>query len=75
MKIAADHFKTIKVIATGSSTLSAKQKFRDTLTGRKTELLLTPLNSIDLLDLKAYDLEKRMLHGGLPEFYLSEKPD
>src|SRR5262245_2163805 len=29
LKIAADHFPTVKVIATGSSTLAAGTKFRD----------------------------------------------
>src|SRR3989338_676619 len=43
LKIAADHFPQTKVIATGSSSLSASKKFSDTLTGRKTELWLTPL--------------------------------
>lgn len=38
LKIAADHYPHVKVLATGSSTLSATTKFRDTLTGRKVEL-------------------------------------
>jgi predicted AAA+ superfamily ATPase len=36
LKIAADHFPDIKVLATGSSTLGASSRFRDTLAGRKT---------------------------------------
>jgi predicted AAA+ superfamily ATPase len=40
LKIAADHYPDIKIIATGSSTLGASTKFRDTLTGRKSELWL-----------------------------------
>ena len=43
LKIAADHFPSIKIIATGSSTLGASTKFGDALTGRKTELWLTPM--------------------------------
>ncbi len=35
LKIAADEFPKLKIIATGSSTLAAAKKFRDTLTGRK----------------------------------------
>jgi uncharacterized protein len=35
IKIAADYFPELQVIATGSSTLAAKRKFHDTLTGRK----------------------------------------
>jgi hypothetical protein len=34
LKIAADHYPDIKVIATGSSRLSASAKFKDTLAGR-----------------------------------------
>ena len=43
LKIASDHFPKIKVIATGSSSLSIKKKFKDTLTGRKNDLLMTPI--------------------------------
>jgi hypothetical protein len=32
LKIAADHFPEVKLIATGSSTLGTSAKFRDTLT-------------------------------------------
>jgi len=35
LKIAADEFPKLRVLATGSSTLAASKKFRDTLTGRK----------------------------------------
>jgi len=34
LKIAADYYPDIKIIATGSSTLGSSKKFRDTLTGR-----------------------------------------
>ena len=37
LKIAADHFPTVRILATGSSTLGASSRFRDPLTGRKTE--------------------------------------
>jgi uncharacterized protein len=40
LKIAADHFPDIRILATGSSTLGASAKFRDTLAGRKEELWL-----------------------------------
>src|SRR5579863_10036202 len=43
LKLAADHYPTIKIVATGSSTLGASAKFKDTLTGRKREVWLTPL--------------------------------
>ena len=74
LKIAADLFPKLRIVATGSSSLSASAKFRDTLTGRKTELLLTPMISADLDDFRQKDLERRLLHGGLPPFFLAETP-
>lgn len=38
LKIAADHFPRVRVIATDTSTLAAKDKFNDTLAGRKREV-------------------------------------
>jgi predicted AAA+ superfamily ATPase len=70
LKIAADHYSQIHIIATGSSTLGASMKFRDTLAGRKTELWLTPIIKTDLADFNRTDLEHRLLHGGLPPFFL-----
>jgi uncharacterized protein len=72
LKIAADHFRKMKVLATGSSTLGASAKFRDTLAGRKEELWLTPMTTADLEDFGQADLHHRLLHGGLPPFFLSE---
>src|SRR5437773_7112436 len=43
LKIAADHYPDTRIVATGSSTLGASSKFRDTLAGRKAELWLTPM--------------------------------
>lgn len=76
LKIAADHFPDTKVIATGSSTIGASKKFRDTLAGRKAELWLTPLTFRDLDDFTRNDRindDHRMLHGGLPPFFLSQE--
>lgn len=73
LKIAADHFPTTRVLATGSSTLGASHRFRDTLTGRKTDLWLTPMIERDLADFRAPDLDHRLLHGGLPPFFLSKE--
>ena len=72
LKVGADLFPHIKILATGSSTLAASKKFKDTLTGRKRLVHLTPV----LWDeLPAFDssLFKRLYHGGLPETLLSEK--
>jgi len=43
LKIAADAYPHLKVLATGSSTLAATKKFRDTLTGRKHTIYLSPV--------------------------------
>lgn len=73
LKIAADHFPKLKIVATGSSSLSASVKFKDTLTGRKTELWLTPMISDDLERFRPHSLKRRFLFGGLPQFFLSKK--
>ncbi|MDD5686492.1 MAG: ATP-binding protein [Elusimicrobia bacterium] len=73
LKIAADHYPKTKILATGSSSLSASTKFKDTLAGRKAELWLTPLISDDLKDFGRYDIKHRFLFGGLPPFFLSKK--
>lgn len=76
LKIAADHFPDTHILATGSSNLGASSRFRDTLAGRKTELWLTPMINTDLIDFNRSDLRHRMLHGGLPPFFLSKEiPD
>lgn len=76
LKIAADHFPDVRVVATGSSTLGAARKFRDTLAGRKAELWLTPMTLADLQDFRQPGLPHRLLHGGLPPYFLSpELPD
>lgn len=73
LKIAADHYPDTKILATGSSTLGASAKFKDTLAGRKYELWLTPMISADLVDFNHKALSHRFLHGGLPPFFLAEK--
>lgn len=72
LKIAADHFPNVRIVATGSSSLGASSKFGDTLTGRKTDIRLTPMILADLDDFKNPDLSHRMLHGGLPPFFMAE---
>jgi len=67
LKIAADYYPETKIIATGSSTITTNKKFKDTLTGRKKDILLTPMNNQDLIDFQTLDLNKRFLYGGLPE--------
>jgi uncharacterized protein len=73
LKIAADHFPETRILATGSSTLDATAKFRDSLTGRKETVWLTPMISADLSDFEERDLSHRFLRGGLPPFFLADK--
>ena len=73
LKIAADRYSDIQIVATGSSTLGASRKFRDTLAGRKAEVWLTPMISSDLEAFGASDLIHRLFHGGLPPLFLSEE--
>ena len=72
LKIAADHYSRIRIVATGSSTLSASTKFRDTLAGRKRDLWLTPICLEDLEDFQQPDLKHRLVRGGLPPFFLAD---
>jgi len=71
LKIAADHYPDTHIIATGSSTLGASSKFRDTLAGRKRNMWLTPMILEDNGRFGNPELEHRMLCGGLPPFFLS----
>lgn len=73
LKIASDYFPDIKVIATGSSTLGTSKKFKDTLTGRKFSIWLTPLITKDLKDFNNQDYNHRFLFGGLPPNFLQNK--
>lgn len=57
---------TLHSLAPGRSA----RKFRDTLTGRKAELWLTPAMSADLEPLGVGSLQARLHRGGLPPFLL-----
>ena len=73
LKIAADHYPDVKIIATGSSILGASSRFRDTLTGRRKEVWLAPMISSDLIEFGRPDLDRRLFRGGLPPFFLSDE--
>lgn len=76
LKISADTFPELRILATGSSTLAATRKFRDTLTGRKYVLNLPPVLWTECEEnFGIRDLDRRLLHGGLPEFLLSPVKD
>jgi hypothetical protein len=72
LKIAADAFPRLKVLATGSSTLAATNKFRDSLTGRKREVHLVPVLFEELEAFGTTDLRERLLRGGLPAALLAD---
>jgi len=74
LKIAADAFPKLKVLATGSSTLAATQKFRDSLTGRKRSVELTPVLAEELAAFGVRDLRERLQRGGLPPALLATAP-
>ncbi len=77
LKIAADEYPGTRILATGSSTLAATGKFRDALTGRKESVVLLPVLWEECADpFGVPDLDRRLLHGGLPEALLrTEKQD
>jgi len=61
LKIGADGFPKLKILATGSSTLAATQKFRDSLTGRKRVVELVPVLHEELPAFGVTDLRERLL--------------
>jgi predicted AAA+ superfamily ATPase len=76
LKIAADEYPRLKVLATGSSTLAATRKFRDSLTGRKQAVHLCPILWEECAEpFGVRDLDHRLLHGGLPEPLLAARKD
>ena len=72
LKIAADYHPETQIIATGSSSLGASRRFRDTLTDRKRDLWLTPMLVQDEQEFGARGLDHRFQFGGLPPFYLAD---
>jgi len=76
LKIGTDAYPHIKILATGSSTLAASKKFRDSLTGRKIQIHLPPIIWPECTDtFQINQLEKRLVFGGLPEMLLADEND
>jgi predicted AAA+ superfamily ATPase len=76
LKVAADTFPGLRILATGSSTLAATRRFRDTLTGRKVALVLPPVLWPECEEVFGVrDLDLRLLRGGLPEVLLGQAHD
>ena len=63
LKIGADVFPKLRILATGSSTLAASRKFRDTLTGRKRTVHLVPV-TLDELPAFAHPVQREDSHIG-----------
>ena len=55
--------------------MAARRKFKDSLAGRKREVWLTPMIAADFEAFGSTDLDRRMLHGGLPPFFLAPRVD
>lgn len=72
LKIGADLFPRLKILATGSSTLAASRKFSDTLTGRKRIVHLLPVLWTELEAFSCRDVARRLYQGGLPPALLAE---
>ncbi|MBI4472286.1 MAG: ATP-binding protein [Acidobacteria bacterium] len=70
LKIGADAFPKLKILATGSSTLAASKKFSDTLTGRKRTVHLAPVLWTELAAFGT-PVEQRLFLGGLPPALLA----
>ncbi len=60
LKLLHDHFINLKVVATGSSSLEIKQKFSDSLAGRKKVYLIQPLNFDEFLLFKGEETLRRL---------------
>lgn len=75
LKIGADAFDHLKILATGSSTLAATAKFRDSLAGRKREVHLVPVLAEEIAAFGVRDLTERLFRGGLPQTLLAEHYD
>jgi predicted AAA+ superfamily ATPase len=70
LKIGADMFPKLRILATGSSTLAASKKFRDTLAGRKRQVHLVPVLWSELAAFGATP-SRRLYLGGLPQALLA----
>lgn len=75
LKIGADAYSHFKILATGSSTLAATEKFSDTLTGRKRTVHLVPVLPTELNNFGIKDIKERLVKGGLPPALLSKEID
>ncbi|MDW7678980.1 MAG: AAA family ATPase [bacterium] len=62
LKLLHDHYKNIKIICSGSSTLDIQRKFKDSLVGRKLLFELFPLSFEEFLSFKQQETLLNILH-------------
>jgi hypothetical protein len=79
LKLLADNFPDLQVIATGSSSFELSNTITEPLTGRKTEFYLHPLSVAELLTRETSLenqrlLERRMRYGAYPGVVLADDP-
>lgn len=72
IKIIVDRFKSVQVIATGSSAFELSGKINEPLTGRKYEMMLLPFSYAELVSHTDFlteerSLEQRLIFGSYPE--------
>jgi len=72
LKIACEHHRAVRIIATASITANPTSLCGDIPSVFKGEIFLTPMITDDQRDFENTDLLFRMLHGGLPSFFTSE---
>lgn len=77
LKIIYDNIKTVKIIATGSSSFDLKNKISDALTGRYLDFYLYPLSLTEVSSKKdaVYQYQDLLIYGGYPEVYLTKKKE
>lgn len=72
LKIATDHYPKVQIVATGSSTLGAKKKFKDTLTDRKRDLWMHAFLYREAMNSSNFNLDQYLLFGQLPPAFLAK---
>jgi uncharacterized protein len=72
IKLMVDHFKDLKVIATGSSAFELANRLSEPMTGRKWEFLLLPLSFKEMVDHHGLMTEKGLFHQRLIFGYYPE---
>ncbi len=80
LKIAADKFKDISIVVTGSSAFRLTQTINESLTGRKREFKLYPLSFKEMSDHtstleESRMIENRLIYGYYPEVVTSPEDE